>query len=64
MWMLVIDQITTNFKALLHSKDTTIHFLDNECNGCHLYNNRHINDLQKNFKQITSERSLSLLFYS
>ena len=26
MWMFVIDQITTNFKALLRSSDTAIHF--------------------------------------
>ena len=26
MWMFVIDQITTNFKALLRSGDTAIHF--------------------------------------
>ena len=26
MWMFAIDQITTNFKALLRSKDTNIHF--------------------------------------
>ena len=26
MWMFVIDPITTNFKALLRSSDTAIHF--------------------------------------
>ena len=26
MWMFVIDQITANFKALLRSGDTAIHF--------------------------------------
>ena len=26
MWMFVIDQITTNFKALLRSSDNAIHF--------------------------------------
>ena len=44
-WMFVIDLITTNFKALLRSRDTTF---DNEFNGFHLYMHNQ-NDLKKNW---------------
>ena len=35
MYIFVIDPITTNFKARLHSRDTTVHFWT--MNGCYIY---------------------------
>ena len=53
-WMFVIDLITTNFKALLRSRDTTF---DNEFNGFHLYM-RNQNDLKKNWGEKQEHQEL------
>ena len=59
-WMFVIDLITTNFKALLRSRDTTF---DNEFNGFHLYtHNQNLNDLKKNWGEKT--RTPKIILFS